>query len=65
MRRSAEVLQLDYNEAMSSPRDPLNTDSARERERARERKAALWIIVLSMAISAIVALALLAYFQHS
>ena len=50
---------------MSSPNDPLNTDSPRERERARERKAALWIIVLSMAISAIVALALLAYLQRS
>ena len=50
---------------MPTVSDPLNTDSPRERERARERKAALWIIVLSMAISAIVALALLAYLQRS
>ena len=43
---------------------PAAQDSAREREKARERKAAIWILVLTMAISAIVGLALTAYFQH-
>jgi hypothetical protein len=40
------------------------SDEAREREQSRERKAAAWILVLAMAISAIVALLLTAYFQR-
>lgn len=49
---------------MALAKNPVVPDSPREREAARERKAAIWILVLTMAISAIVALALTAYFQH-
>jgi flagellar basal body-associated protein FliL len=41
----------------------LGLDTPREKERARERKAALWILIVTMAVSAILALALTAYFQ--
>jgi hypothetical protein len=40
------------------------SDGSREREQSRERKAAAWILILSMAISAIVAMALTALFQR-
>jgi hypothetical protein len=49
---------------MAWPSQPTNLDTARERERSRERKAAAWILVLSMAISAIVALLLTAFLQR-
>jgi hypothetical protein len=49
---------------MASAKNPVNSELARERERARERKAAAWIIVLAMAISAIAALVILAYVQR-
>jgi hypothetical protein len=49
---------------MASEKNLTAVNSARERRAARERKAAAWILVLAMAISAIVALALTAYFQH-
>jgi hypothetical protein len=49
---------------MASSKSSGTPDSPREREAARERKAALWILILTMAISAIAALALTAYFQH-
>jgi hypothetical protein len=40
------------------------TEGDAERARSRERRAAAWILVLSMAISAIVALLLTAYFKR-
>jgi hypothetical protein len=40
------------------------SEAAQERERSRERRAAAWILVLAMAISAIVAMLLTAYFQR-
>jgi hypothetical protein len=49
---------------MSSSNNPTSSNPAREREQARERKAAAWILVLAMAISAIVSMVLLALFQR-
>ena len=49
---------------MASAKNPTASDSPREREQARERKAAAWILVLAMAISAIVSMVLLALFQR-
>jgi hypothetical protein len=39
-------------------------DAARELEQSRERRAAAWILVLAMAISAIAGILLTAYFQR-
>jgi hypothetical protein len=40
------------------------TEKDRELEQSRERRAAAWILILAMAISAIVAILLTAYFQR-
>jgi hypothetical protein len=49
---------------MPTANQPTGANAARERELARERKAAAWILVLAMAISAIVAMWLTVFFQR-
>jgi hypothetical protein len=41
-----------------------DVNAARERKNSRERRAAAWILILAMAISAIVGMLLTAYFQR-
>jgi hypothetical protein len=48
----------------SAPGKSAPVDAARELAQSRERRAAAWILVLAMAISAIAGILLTAYFQR-